>query len=45
MVKLGSMATKNCLKIGVHSMGSRTVGVNPIVRQNNWYTVSLPRVP
>ena len=24
---------KNCLKTGVHSMDSRTVGVNPVVRQ------------
>jgi len=39
------MATKNCLEIGVHSMDLRTAVVNPIVRQNNWYTVSLSNVP
>jgi hypothetical protein len=45
-VTIGSAATKNCLKMGVHSMGSRTVGVNPVVRQFNGYTytVSLPQV-
>jgi hypothetical protein len=26
---LKSLATKNCLKIGVHSIGSRTVGLTP----------------
>jgi len=39
-VSFGSVATKNCLKAGVHYIDFRTARVNPIVRQFNGYTVS-----